>query len=165
MNNAPAGTSGGCLNSAGTASSLSVSGDSVVSLPAGAVNDLRFSLSGAPPSAFCILNSGSAAAPQSLANPCFGLNSGSLAVSFDGLRCAVQNTQRHGGRPADVNGEVGVTTNPWGGEAGPSPGIAAAAGFLPGQARYFQVVHRDDPLQVCMRGLNTSQSIRVVFTP
>lgn len=165
MNNAPAGTSGGCLNSAGSSANLVVTGDSAVSLPMGATFDLRFSLAGAPPTAFCILNSGSAAAPQSLANPCFGLNSGSLAVSFDGLRCAVQNTQRHGGRPADVNGDVGISTNPWGGEAGPFPGIGAVAGFLPGQVRYFQVIHRDDPLQVCMRALNTSQTVRVIFTP
>ena len=44
-------------------------------------------------------------------------------------------------------------------------GIAAAAGFVAGQTRYFQVTHRDDAAQVCMRGLNTSQAVEMTFTP
>jgi len=130
------------------------------------VNDLRFGLTGAPPTAFCILNSGDAVAPGNAANPCFGLNSGVPAVAFDGLRCAIMNTRRHGGRAADSNGDVGATNNPWGGEGGPPVGIAVAGGgFVAGQSRYFQVINRDDPMAICLRGLNTSQAIRVVFTP
>jgi len=164
-NNAPTGTVGGCLNSAGTSARLLASGDPSASLTAGITTDLRFGLEGAPPNAFCILNSGSAVAPQGLANPCFGLNSGAQALAFDGLRCAVQGTRRHGGRSADGLGRVGVTNNPWGGEGGPPVGIAqAGAGFVAGQTRYFQVINRDDALLSCMRGLNTSQAVRVIFT-
>ncbi len=165
-NNAIVGTVGGCLNSADTSAQLQASGSTSVSLPTGDTTDLRFALAGAPPTAFCILNSGDAVAPANMGNPCFGLDTGALAAVFDGLRCAVQNTLRHGGRAADSNGDVGITNNPWGGEGGPPVGIAnAGAGFASGQTRYFQVINRDDPLQVCMRGLNTSQAVEVTFTP
>ncbi len=165
-NNAPAGTVGGCLNSAGTAARLEASGSSSVSIPSGSTSDLRFGLTGAPGNAFCILNSGDAVAPGNMANPCFGLDSGAQATAFDGLRCAIMNTRRHGGRSANALGEVGTSVNPWGGEGGPPIGIAkAGAGFAAGQTRYFQVVNRDDALLVCMRGLNTSQAVEVTFTP
>lgn len=166
-NSATPGTVGGCLNSALSSAQLSASGDTSVSLPPGELNDLRFSLSGAPPSSFCILNSGDALAPNNMANPCFGMGSGVQALVFDGLRCILVNERRQGGRPCDVNGEVGVTNNPWGGEAAPMAGIAQLGGGLlvAGQTRYFQVVYRDDPLSVCTRGLNTSQAIEVRFTP
>lgn len=165
-NNAPVGTIGGCLNSAGTSAELEASGDLSVSLPAGSTTDLRFGLSGAPPNAFCILNSGDAVAPGNPTNPCFGLDSGAQAVAFDGLRCAITNTRRHGGRSADALGEVGVTNSPWGGEGGPPAGLAVAfGGFASGQTRYFQVINRDDATMVCMRGLNTSQAAEITFTP
>ncbi len=165
-NNSPAGTVGGCLNSGGTSNSLSVTGSVSVSLPSSGTSDLRFGLSGAPANAFCILNSGDAVAPGNMANPCFGSNSGLQAAAFDGLRCAITNTRRHGGRSADASGDVGATNSPWGGEGGPNAGIAqAGVGFVSGQTRYFQVVNRDDPLLNCMRGLNTSQAIEITFTP
>ncbi len=165
-NNAPAGTLGGCLNSAGTSASLEATGEASVSLGVGSTTDLRFALSGAPPTAFCILNSGDGVAPGNMANPCFGLATGAQAAQFDGLRCAIMNTRRHGGRAADVSGSVGVTNNPWGGEGGPPVGIAnAGSGFAAGQSRFFQVINRDDALLSCMRGLNTSQAIQVTFTP
>ncbi len=165
-NDAPPGTIGGCRNSAGTSTRLDGTGDGSVSLPAMAVSDLRFSLTGAPPFAFCILNSGDALAPGNPINPCFGMDSGIQASGFDGLRCAIMNTRRHGGRSADAAGEVGATNSPWGGEGSPSVGIASAgAGFLTGQTRYFQAIHRDDVLLVCQRGLNTSQAVEVLFTP
>ncbi len=165
-NNAPVGSGGGCINSSGSGTRLIASGSTSVTLPTGDTTDLRFALSGAPASAFCILNSGDNVAPQGMANPCFGLGSGTQASTFDGLRCAVQNTLRHGGRSADINGEVGVTNNPWGGEGGPPVGLAVAGlGFSAGQTRYFQVIHRDDPLAVCTRGLNTTQAVEVTFTP
>lgn len=165
-NTAPSGTTGGCLNSAGTSTRLEGTGSPSVSLPSGATFDLRFWLEGAPAGSFCILNSGAAVAPQNMANPCFGLQSGAQSVSFDGLRCSVQGTRRHGGRSADGNGQVGITNNPWGGEAGPPAGLAVAfGGFSAGETRYFQVIHREDALLGCMRGLNTSQAVLVNFQP
>lgn len=168
MNNSPIGTLGGCLNSVATSARLVASGDASVTLPPNDLTDLRFSLVGAPPLAFCILNSGDAVAPNNPMNPCFGLSTGVQATQFDGLRCAVMNTRRHGGRSANGNGDVGANGagSPWGGEGGPPVGIAVAgAGFVSGQTRYFQVINRDDPLLVCMRGLNTSQAVEVIFTP
>ena len=77
----------------------------------------------------------------------------------------VGGIQRHGGRPADVNGEVGVTNNPWGGEAGPNIGIAAQGGFGVGQTAFFQLIYRDSVVLNCMRGLNTSQAVEIMFVP
>ena len=164
-NDAPAGTVGGCLNSNSTSTRLHASGDPSVSLPSGATTDLRFAVTGAPPTAFCVLSSGDAIAPINPAHACFGLDAGIPSALFDGLRCVVTNTLRHGGRPANSSGEVGTTTVPWGGESIPVLGIAATYGFVSGQTRYFQVAHRDDETMVCGRGLNTSQAIRVEFTP
>ncbi len=53
---------------------------------------------------------------------------------------------------------------PWGEEGGPMAGIAAA-GYSAGQTRYFQAIHREDPLLSCMRGLNTTQAVEIVFEP
>lgn len=165
-NNAAPGTVGGCLNSAATSARLVASGNTSVSLAPGSTEDLRFALTGAPPLSFCILNSGDSVAPDNTMNPCFGLSSGVQAIQFDGLRCAVGNTRRHGGRSADANGAVGVMTSPWGGEGGPPAGLAqAGGGFAIGQSRAFQVINRDDPLASCMRGLNTSQAVRITFNP
>lgn len=163
-NNSPIGSGAGCLNSSGFGARLIASGDTSLTLPAGSTTDLRFGLTGAPPGAFCILSSGDAVAPGNPANPCFGLSSGSQANAFDGLRCAITNTRRHGGRATDVNGEVGVTNAPWGGEGGPPAGIAiAGGGFSWGQTRYFQAIYRDTTLLVCTRGLNTTQAVEVTF--
>jgi len=165
-NNANAGTVGGCLNSSGNSARLAASGSASVSLAPLSMNDLRFSLSDAPANAFCVLQSGDAVAPGNTGNPCFGMDSGLQSLGHDGLRCAIMNTRRHGGRPADANGDVGVTTNPWGGEGGPSAGIAqAGSGFAAGQTRFFQVTHRENSGLVCMRGLNTSQAVEVLFVP
>lgn len=165
-NNAPIGTIGGCLNSAATSPRLLASGDPSVTLGAGLTTDLRFGASGLPPIAFSILNSGDSIAPQNMSNPCFGLDSGATSAFYDGLRCAVGNTRRHGGRSSDSMGDIGLTNNPWGGEGGPPAGIAASAGgFSAGQTRNFQLIHRDDPLLGCQRGLNTSQAAAVTFTP
>jgi len=165
-NNAPINSGGGCLNSAGTSTRLHVTGSTSVSLPASASADLRFSVSNAPGNALCILNSGDALAPGNPNNPCSGQDSGIRAAVYDGLRCAIANTRRHGSRAADPLGNVGTTGSPWGGEGNPPAGIAnAGSGFATGQTRFFQVIHRDDSLEVCMRGLNTSQAIEVTFTP
>lgn len=166
MNEAPPGTIGGCLNSSGMSTRLLVSGSASVSLPSGSVDDLRFALRGAPAQALCVLQSGSALAPNNAMNPCFGTGAGVQSILLDGLRCAVVATRRHGGRASDVQGEVGDTNAPWGGEGAPPAGLAnAGGGFVAGQTRYFQVTHRDDAMQVCMRGLNTSQAIGITFQP
>ncbi len=164
MNNAVPNSSGGCLNSSGTSANLLVSGFSSVSQPFFSNLDVRFELTGAPPNAFCILNSGDGVAPGNMANPCFGLGSGAQAAAFDGLRCAIVNTRRHGGRSADASGEIRLASA-WGGPGMPHSGIAVASGFSAGQTRIFQVINRDDPLLGCMRGLNTTQGIGVTFTP
>ena len=165
-NDTQPGTTGGCINSAGTSARLLASGDKSVSLGASMTTDLRFALSGAPANSLCILNSGNALAPGNAAHPCFGQDSGIRSAVYDGLRCAIMNTRRHGGRVADPLGNVGLTGNPWGGEGNPPGGIASAgSGFATGQTRFFQVIHRDNPLSVCQRGLNTSQAIGVTFIP
>lgn len=165
-NNAIAGTIGGCLNSVATSARLLASGSAFVSLLTASVIDLRFALEGAPPTSFCILTSGAAVAPQSMANPCLGANSGVQSISFDGLRCAIQNTRRHGGRPADGTGEVGASNNPWGGEGGPPAGLAVAfGGGAAGSTRYFQVIYRDDLQLGCLRGLSSSQAVEIRFEP
>lgn len=157
---------GGCLNRTLQSGLLSASGDTSVSLPAGSSSDLRFSCIGLPPAAFSVLLSGDAVAPQNPANPCFGQNSGTQSASYDGLRCAVQAVKRHGGRASDGNGAIGTSTSPWGGEGAPPAGIARAlGGFAAGQLRYFQAIYREDPLAGCMRGLNSTQAIGVVFGP
>ena len=167
-NNAPAGTIGGCINSAGTATRISATGDPSASLPPGVTTDLRFTLSGAPAGAFCVMLSGSAVAPQNMANICFGLDSGVQSNDRDGLRCAVTSTKRHGGRSADTLGEIADSAGPsrvWGGEAQPNGGLWKQGGFTAGQTRYFQVTFRENPLAVCARGLNSSQAVEVMFTP
>ena len=114
QNNALPGTVGGCLNSTITSALLWVLGDPSVSLPPGATTDLRFGLDTGIPATFCVLTSGDAVAPANAGNPCFGLQSGVTSVNLDGLRCAVSNVLRHGGRLADSNGSVGVINSPWG---------------------------------------------------
>lgn len=164
-NNATLGTIGGCLNSAATSARLFVSGDPAVNLLPGDTSDLRFSLTSAPPATFCILVSGDGIASFNAVSPCFGLDSGVQAIAFDGLRCAIQNTRRHGIRSADSTGDVGVTNSPWGGEGEPSAGLVANGSSFAGQTRIFQVIYRDDPSAQCMRGFNSSQAVRVTFTP
>jgi len=168
MNNAPGGSVGGCLNSAGTSARIMATGDLSASLPPGISTDLRLTLSGAPTGAFCVMLSGSAVAPQSVANMCTGLNSGAQSLDRDGLRCAVMNLRRHGGRAADGFGSIMDSAGPsrvWGGEAQPGGGLYAQGGFVSGQTRFFQVTFRADPTTVCMRGLNTTQAVGVTFTP
>ena len=123
--------------------------------------DLRFEASGAPPNNSAVLSSGAALAPANPASPCFGLNSGVTAVQFDGLRCAVQGVLRHGVRPSDGNGDIGLTTNGW----GTPDGFFGFSAFVAGETKHFQLVYRDDDAAVCMTGQNTSQAVTVVFEP
>ena len=169
-NYAPSGTIGGCVNRSGYATRLYASGDTSTSLPTGpgTTTDLRFHLDGAPPLTFGVLVSGDAVAPTGPMNFCTPLNSGIPGIDRDGLRCAVMNTFRHGGRSANAMGEVNDASGPsrvWGGEAQPHGGIFTQGGFTAGQTRYFQVTHREDPAFVCGFSLNTSQAVEVTFTP
>ena len=159
-NNAAMGTIGGCMNSAGTSGEIHASGSDSVALA-----DLRFEGSGMTPNSFSVLTSGSGLAPQNPANPCFGSGSGVLATVLDGLRCAVGNTQRHGGRPVAGDGTVGLTTNGWGPPNGRAGGLAAQGGFAPGETRYFQVFYRELPGTGCLTQQNTTQAVRVTFAP
>ncbi len=159
-NEATPGTVGGCLNSASRSARLLCSGSASVS-----ADTLRFELRDAPASAFSILTAGDTLAPTGMANPCFGSGNGVQAIAFDGLRCAVVNTRRHGGRAANANGDVGTTGPGWGGVDNPQIGLAAQGGYPAGQTRFFQVIYRDDPALSCMRGLNTTQAVGTTFTP
>lgn len=159
-NEMPVGTIGGCRNSALSGARLMGSGS-----PSVGSDSTRFELTGAPPTSFCILTSGDSVAPSTAANPCFGLHTGVQAVAFDGLRCAVGNTLRHGGRSADSNGDIGVTNAGWGGVDGPPIGLVAQGGFAAGQTRHFQVINRESVLASCLRGLNSSQAVGVTFLP
>lgn len=165
-NNATLGTLGGCLNALGLPGALAASGSTSVSLPSNSTDDLRFTLATITPSTFSVLISGDNVAPQGMANPCFGLNSGAPSGSFQGLRCAVGSLLRHGGRSSDVAGNIGFTNKPWGGEGAPPVGIAQAfGGFQAGRTRYFQAIYREPADAVCMRGLNTSQAVEISFEP
>lgn len=159
-NDAAQGTIGGCLNSAASSARLRCEGIASIF-----TDTLRFEMTGAPSNAFCVLNSGDSLAPQNMANPCFGSNSGVQSASFDGIRCAVGNTRRHGGRAANFIGEVGTNGPGWGPPDNPMLGISAQAGFVVGQTRFFQVVYRDNATLSCMRGLNTSQAIIATYGP
>lgn len=160
-NNAPIGTIGGCINSNAASARIYQSGTSSVSLA-----DLRIEMDGGVPASFAVLTSGDAVAPQNPANPCFGTDSGVQSVVLDGLRCAVQSTQRHGGRPVAADGTVGMgLTNGWGPPNGPMGGLAGQGGFTSGDTRFFQVFYRELPGFVCGTEQNTSQAIGVTFTP
>ena len=87
------------------------------------------------------------------------------SFAFDGLRCVVQSTQRHGSRATDVNGDVGKLTGGWGSPNGPFPGLIAHGGYTPGQTIYWYASYREDPALVCMTGQNTSNGIEVTIVP
>ena len=158
-NNIAPGSIGGCINSSGNGARLySFQSASVV------VGSLVIRISGAVPGSFAVLTSGDELAPTNAANPCFGFESGAQALAFDGLRCAVVNTRRHGGRAVDSFGNVGFANAGWGPPNAPAIGIAAAAGFVSGDTRHFQAIYRELPAAVCGRGLNTTQALSVTFT-
>ncbi len=157
-NDAPLGTSGGCLNPENRSAELQASG-----APSVAADTMRFELTGASSLTFAVLASGAEIAPTNPMSPCFGNN-------LDGLRCAVQQVRRHGARSTDANGDVGTGVpgpgqNGWGFPDGPPGGLIAQGGFAAGQTRYFQGFYRTDPTLGCQTGQNTSQAIRVDFTP
>ena len=161
-NNAAVGVGSGCLNSSGSGARLLRSGSTSISMQSGASTDLRFAADGAPPNTFCILTSGDNVAPGNTSNPCFGLGSGIQSTVLDGLRCAVGNTLRHGVRASDAAGRVGVSTPPWGGEAGTGV-VVEFPSVTAGATRFLQIIHRDEPQGPCMRGLNSSQAVSVTL--
>ena len=164
-NNSLPGSGGGCTHSGGTGSRLIAAGAPSVSLDPSSTADLRFSVTDGAAFQLYILNSGDGLAPADPMNLCFGLGSGVGGLAFDGLRCAIMSTLRNGGRGADSNGEVGFTNNPWGGESNPPGGIAQFFGYSAGSTKFFQAIHRDTTMVNCGTGLNTTQAIRVDFTP
>lgn len=160
MNNAPVESTGGCINGAGGSAHLVALGAPTIGVPA-----LRMEMSGGNPSTFGVLTSGDNQLPANMVNACFGLNSGVTSVALDGLRCVGANGQRHGARPTDTNGDIGLTTNGWGPPNGPAGGIAAQGGFGVGQTRHFQVFYREDDVLQCLTGQNTSQGVTITFLP
>lgn len=163
-NNAAAGSLGGCLNQSGIGSRIFAAGS--LSVSAADPTDLRIGMSGGNPNGFAVLMSGDGVAPLDPLNACFGQDSGMAGGGMlSGLRCAVGNTRRHGGRTANASGTIGLTNSGWGGADDPPAGIAAQAGFVSGQTRYFQATLRDLPLATCTTTLNTSQAIEITFFP
>ena len=156
-NEAPQGTTGGCLNSTFEAGQLYVRGCTEI-----ADGRLGFDARGIVPGSFSILVSGSSVLPIQPTSPCVGTASGVVAMSLDGLRCAGQNLQRHGTRQSAPDGSIGVSTPGWG-EA--NIGWAASQGFLAGQTSHFQVIYREFPQLGCVTGLNTTQAATVIFQP
>ena len=155
-------TTGGCLNSNGGSAVLYATG--VPSATPGS-DTLRFEMLDASPSTFGVLTSGDNQLPANAVNPCFGLGSGVLAIQLDGLRCVGANVIRHGTRPTDASGDVGLTTNGWGPPSGPPGGLVAQGGFVCGQTRHFQVIYRDFDTMVCLTGQNTSNGVSVTIVP
>ena len=159
-NNAPQGTTGGCLNSAGTSAQLVPSGSNSV-----AASDLRFEATGVAPTSTSILVSGSELQPFNPNNPCLGLSSGVQSVALDGLRCIGLSLLRHGTRQSDADGNIGATTNAW----GQPNGFFNLGAFAAGDTRHFQIFHRDEvsasPCGPNGTGQNTSQAISVTFQP
>lgn len=157
VQNAPEGTIGGCLNSAGTAARLI--GTGVGSL---AADTLRFELTGGTLSTFGVLVSGSVQLPQNPTAPC-PTGAGIVAAQLDGLRCVGGSLVRHGSRSIDANGEIGATGPAWGPPNGPPGGLSA--GFAAGETRYFQIFYREDFVLGCNSGQNTTQAVGVTFEP
>ena len=67
---------------------------------------------------------------------------------------------RHGVRPSDANGDIGVTTNGWGNPNG----FFGFNAFMAGDTKHFQIIHRDEIALVCGTGQNTSQAVSVTFS-
>lgn len=159
-NSASPGAQGGCSNLSGQSAQLIASG-----VPSVASDTLLIELRSANPNTFAVLLSGNLRAPSNPQSTCFGLDSGIQASQYNGLRCILQGIRRHGTRPTDANGDIGLTTNGWGPPFQPAAGIIAQAGFVAGQERQFQVIYRETPGAVCAQGLNTSQGLSVTFQP
>ena len=153
-NNAPSGSAGGCVNSTGIWAILVATGIQSVS-----EDTLSFNVFGANPSTFAALVSADNQLPTLGACP---PGTGVQSAALDGLRCIGGALFRHGTRA--TNG-AGTNSAPWGPPGGPSGGLIAQGGFVPGQTRQFQVFYREFADMVCMTGQNTSNSVGVTFVP
>ena len=153
-NNAPSGSAGGCVNSSGVWAILVASGVQSVS-----ADTLSFSVFGANPSTFAALVSADNQLPTLGACP---PGTGVQSAALDGLRCIGGALFRHGTRAMNT---AGTNSAPWGPPGGPSGGLIAQGGFVPGQTRQFQVFYREFADMVCMTGQNTSNSVGVTFVP
>ena len=154
-NNAAPGTIGGCLNSASTSAELVATGAASVS-----GDTLRFEVERATPVTFGVLVSANNMLPNAGACPV-----GSGIQAFDGLRCVGGGLLRHGTRPSDANGDIGVTGAGWGPPNGPAGGLIASGGFSAGQTRNFQCFYRENVLLGCATGQNTTNATSITFAP
>lgn len=155
-NHSTVGACRGCTNGTGVGARIVASGS-----PDVMGDTMRVDMLGANPMTFALLVSGAHALPRFGSNPCFDHSSGVPSVSFDGLRCTGGDSLRHGIRPTDANGDVGVTNSPW----GEDPAFLSGVGFVAGQTRNYQAYYRELPTLVCGRALNTSQAFSVTFLP
>ena len=177
-----AGAIGGCAHSesasnGGFGGRLIATGSASVSLPFGmaTTNDLKISAENLPAGVTAVLFSGAGVVPNG--NPtamCFrqGADGGGLK---DGLRCAINaggGLFRHGNRQANAMGNIMDDTGPnrtWGGAAQPHGGLAnnpgTNPGFVAGQTRFFDATYRDIAWGTCATGINTTNAVRVTFTP
>ena len=120
--NAVPGTVGGCINSAARSARLFLMGsDSLVAA------DLAFRMEDGNSMSSTRLVSGANALPNQ--GPCPS-GSGIQPLTMDGLRCVGNGILRHGSRTINALGEVGTTTNGWGGPAPPAGGLIAFAGVV-----------------------------------
>ncbi len=156
-NESRSGLGGGCINSSGTSGKLITSGE-----PRIGADTLRIEARDVSPGTFAILISGDNALPAAGMCP---PGSGIQTAVFDGLRCAGGNLRRHGIRPTDSLGRIGVTTPGWGLPDGPGGGLSGQGGFSAGQTRVFQIIYRDDATLVCLTGQNTTNAAEVIFVP
>ncbi len=157
-NNAKQGSLGGCLNSVGNSGRVAGFG-----VPSVMTDTLRFEAVNCSPGTFGLLTSANNMLPAAgICPPGSGITQ---PVLLDGLRCAGGGFQRHGTRPTDANGSIGITTNGWGPPSPPAIGLIAQAGFTSGVTRHFQVIYRDDPNLVCGTALNTTNAVTVTMIP
>lgn len=159
-NESTAGTVGGCINPDGRSARLLAAG-----IPSASADSMRFTMTGGSSQSFGILTSASFLAPANAINPCFGLDSGIQSPALDGLRCVVQQFQRHGTRALDSMGDVGLSNPGWGPPNGPPGGLIQQGAFVAGQTRHYQVLYRVDIQGGCGLGANTTQAVSITFQP
>lgn len=128
----------GCANSSGAGAVLTGSGSASIGS-----DDLALGASGLLPGQPALLYAGNNA-----------VNGGAGTVFGDGLRCAGGMVRRLGVRVPDALGAAS-----WG------PGLAAQAGWTPGDVRRLQAWYRDPLLSPCGNGFNLTQGLELAFLP
>ena len=132
-------------------------------VPSVSADTLRFEGTGCNISSFALLASMKFQLPQmGMCPPGSGI---AQPILLDGLRCAGIELMRHGARPTDANGSVGITTPGWGTPNGPPGGLIAHGGYTSGETRYYQLFYREDVMLGCGTGQNTSNGVAVTFVP